>query len=62
MGQVTEQQILEALKAVVEPERKQDIVSLGIISGLVVKDGHDAHAFMEKMVSDPEIKKVILVH
>ncbi|MDH3913814.1 MAG: Mrp/NBP35 family ATP-binding protein, partial [Rhodospirillales bacterium] len=40
MGQVTEQQILEALKAVVEPERKQDIVSLGMISGLVVKDGN----------------------
>ncbi len=26
-----------------------------------LKEGHDAHAFMEKMVSDPEIKKVILI-
>lgn len=26
-----------------------------------LKEGHDAHAFMEKMVTDPEIKKVILV-
>lgn len=26
-----------------------------------LKEGHDAHVFMEKMVSDPEIKKVILV-
>jgi hypothetical protein len=26
-----------------------------------LKKGHDAHAFMEKMVSDPQIKKVILI-
>jgi SEFIR domain len=26
-----------------------------------LREGHDAHAFMEKMVTDPEIKKVILV-
>lgn len=26
-----------------------------------LKEGHDANAFMEKMVTDPEIKKVILV-
>ncbi|MFH1891218.1 MAG: SEFIR domain-containing protein [Candidatus Zixiibacteriota bacterium] len=26
-----------------------------------LKEGHDAHAFMEKMVTDPEIRKVILV-
>ena len=26
-----------------------------------LKEGHDAYAFMEKMVTDPEIKKVILV-
>ena len=25
------------------------------------REGHDAHAFMEKMVTDPEIKKVVLV-
>ena len=23
-----------------------------------LREGHDAHAFMEKMVTDPEIKKV----
>ena len=26
-----------------------------------LKEGHDAHAFMEKMVSDPEIKKVAII-
>ncbi len=40
MGQVTEQQILDALKVVVEPDSKQDIVALGMVSGLVVKDGN----------------------
>jgi hypothetical protein len=26
-----------------------------------LKEGHDANAFMEKMVADPDIKKVVLV-
>src|SRR5512138_3058198 len=26
-----------------------------------LKEGHDAHAFMEKMVTDPEIKKVAII-
>lgn len=26
-----------------------------------LKEGHDAHAFMERMVTDPEMKKVILI-
>ena len=26
-----------------------------------LKEGHDAHAFMEKMVTDPEIRKVLLI-
>ncbi|MEM7226165.1 MAG: iron-sulfur cluster carrier protein ApbC [Pseudomonadota bacterium] len=40
MGRATEQEILDALGAVIEPERGQDIVKLGMISGLVVKDGN----------------------
>ena len=40
MSQVTEQQILDALRRIEEPERRQDIVSLGMVSGLVVKDGN----------------------
>lgn len=40
MNQVTEEQVLDALKSVEEPERQADIVSLGMISGLVVKDGN----------------------
>jgi ATP-binding protein involved in chromosome partitioning len=40
MAQVTEAQILDALRSVRDPDRGQDIVSLGIVSGLVIKDGN----------------------
>ncbi len=38
--QLTEQQILDALRAVRDPDRGGDIVSLGMVSGLIVKDGN----------------------
>ena len=40
MAQVSETEILDALKRVVDPESGKDVVSLGIVSGLVVKDGN----------------------
>ena len=40
MAQVTEQDIFAALKAVQDPDRGQDIVALGMVSGVVVKDGN----------------------
>ncbi|MBL6599533.1 MAG: iron-sulfur cluster carrier protein ApbC [Alphaproteobacteria bacterium] len=40
MAQVTEAQILDALRAVRDPDQDQDIVSLGIVTGLVIKDGN----------------------
>ena len=40
MTQVTEQAVLEALKSVMEPDANQDIVTLGMISGVVIKDGN----------------------
>jgi ATP-binding protein involved in chromosome partitioning len=40
MAQVTEAQILDALRVVRDPDRDQDIVSLGIVTGLVIKDGN----------------------
>src|SRR5262249_27994035 len=43
-GAVSEQQIREALRQVADPDRKNDIVSLGMISGLTIKDGHVAFA------------------
>jgi len=44
MSPITQEQVLEALKSVIDPDRKQDIVSLGMVTGLQVKDGHVAFA------------------
>jgi ATP-binding protein involved in chromosome partitioning len=40
MSRVNEEQILGALRTVVEPNRNNDIVSLDMVTGLVVKDGN----------------------
>ncbi len=40
MGQISEQQVMAVLEAVIEPSSETDIVSLGMVSGLVVKDGN----------------------
>ncbi len=40
MARVSEQDVLEALKAIADPDRGQNIVDLGMVSGLVVKDGN----------------------
>jgi hypothetical protein len=53
------------------PEHEQWVLTLAtelrdsgvdvILDKWDLREGHDAHAFMERMVSDPNIKKVILV-
>ena len=40
MALVTEDKVLAALKSVYDPDKDEDIVSLGMVSGLVVKDGN----------------------
>ena len=40
MSEVTEQQVMESLKAVIEPGSGADIVSRKMVSGLVIKDGN----------------------
>ncbi|MCH9050688.1 MAG: iron-sulfur cluster carrier protein ApbC [Proteobacteria bacterium] len=40
MARVTEEQILGALKRVTDSDKGRDVVSLGMISGLVIKDGN----------------------
>ncbi|HYH17108.1 MAG TPA: iron-sulfur cluster carrier protein ApbC [Azospirillum sp.] len=42
MAKVTEEQVVQALKSVVDPERGADVVSLNMLSGLVVRDGNVA--------------------
>ena len=39
MAAVTERQILDALGRIVDPEKGADIVSLGMVSGVVIRDG-----------------------
>ena len=40
MSRVTEAQVMEALKTVIEPGRGQDIVALNMVNGVVVRDGN----------------------
>ena len=40
MGQVNEQQVLDALRRVLDPDTQRDIVSAGMVSGLAVREGH----------------------
>ena len=40
MAAITEDQIIDALRAVTDPDEGQDVVSAGMISGLVIKDGN----------------------
>ncbi|HEY0837856.1 MAG TPA: iron-sulfur cluster carrier protein ApbC [Azospirillum sp.] len=42
MAKVTEEQVIQALKSVVDPERGADVVSLNMLSGLMVRDGNVA--------------------
>ena len=44
MAGVSEQQILDSLKQVIDPDSGKDIVSAGMIKGLQTKDGHVAFA------------------
>ncbi len=50
MVEITEQQIIDALRCVVDKERNQDIISLGMVQGLRIKDGHVAFS----LEVDPE--------
>lgn len=44
MSSVTQEALLAALKAVKDPSKDTDIVSLGMVSGIAIKDGHVAFA------------------
>jgi ATP-binding protein involved in chromosome partitioning len=40
MTQVTEREVLDRLRSIVDPRESKDIVSLGMVSGVVVRDGN----------------------
>ena len=56
MAEVTEQQIIEALKQITDPDKKADIVSLGMVSGIAVKNGHVAFAIEVEPARGPNLE------
>src|SRR5690242_21927123 len=53
---ITENDILDALKAVRDPERGGDIVSLGMVSGVVVRDGNVGFAIEVEPERGPRLE------
>ncbi len=56
MDRVTEQQVLDALKGVVEPKSGKDVVALGMISGLVIRDGNVGFAMEVEPRKAPDME------
>ena len=56
MAQVSEQQVLDALRGVVDRDRGQDVVGLGMVQGLRVQDGHVAFALQVDPARGPDLE------
>lgn len=56
MAQVTERQILDALKKVVDPDRGTDIVSLGMVNGVIIKEGNVGFAIEVEPKRGPQLE------
>ncbi|HLT03203.1 MAG TPA: iron-sulfur cluster assembly protein, partial [Geminicoccaceae bacterium] len=56
MAQITREQVLAALSGVVDPDRGQDVVALGMVSGIVIKDTNVGFA-LEVDPSEAESKE-----
>jgi ATP-binding protein involved in chromosome partitioning len=56
MAAVTEQQILDALSTVSDPDRGRDIVALGMVSGIVIRDGNVAFALEVEVERGPRLE------
>jgi ATP-binding protein involved in chromosome partitioning len=53
---VTENQILDALRAVRDPDRGGDIISLGMVSGMVIRDGNVGFAIEVEAERGPRLE------
>src|SRR5690242_11565945 len=56
MSTVTERQILDALRNVADPEKGADIVALGMVSGLAIRDGNVAFAIEVESERGPRLE------
>src|SRR5947209_9110622 len=56
MSAVTERQILDALGRIADPDKGADIVSLGMVSGLVIRDGNVAFAIEVENERGPRLE------
>jgi ATP-binding protein involved in chromosome partitioning len=56
MTNLTEQSILDALKGVLDPDKKKDIVTLGMISGMVIRDGNVAFSIEVEAERGPRLE------
>ncbi|HEX3537503.1 MAG TPA: Mrp/NBP35 family ATP-binding protein, partial [Stellaceae bacterium] len=56
MAEVTEQQILDALRQVRDPDKGSDIVSLGMVSGMVVRQGNVGFAIEVEPERGPRLE------
>jgi len=56
MSAVTERQILDALGRIADPDKGTDIVSLGMVSGLVIRDGNVAFAIEVESERGPRLE------
>ncbi len=56
MAAVTEQQILEALARITDPDKGADIVSLGMVSGIAIRDGNVAFAIEVEPERGPRLE------
>src|SRR5713101_8509310 len=53
---VTEKEVLDALAAVRDPDKGRDIVSLGMVSGVVVRDGNVGFAIEVEPERGPRLE------
>ena len=56
MSGLTEQDVLAALRQVIDPDQGKDIVSLGMVSGLQLRDGHVGFAIEVEPQRGPKLE------
>ena len=56
MSQVTEERVLEALQNVADPDKGRDVVSLGMVTALQIREGHVALALQVEPQRGPHLE------